>query len=138
MIKKILNAKDWGKTINLALFVLRVAIAFLMLHHGTPKLMKLIGGDLKFSDPIGLGSETSFILTVFAEFFCSILLLIGLGTRLASIPLIITMVVIIFIVHGNESMFAHYNVLLYLLGYILLLITGSGKYSLDYYLQRRN
>ena len=138
MIKEILKVKDWGRIINLALLILRVGIAILMLQHGLPKLGKLIDGNFNFSDPIGLGSTVSLILTVFAEFLCSILIAVGLGTRLASIPLIITMVVIIFIVHGSDPVFAHYNVLFYLIGYILLLITGSGKYSLDYYLQKRN
>ena len=123
---------------NLVLLILRLIIAILMLTHGVPKLEKLITGDFNFPDPIGLGSTISLILTVFAQFICSILIAFGFGTRMAVIPLIITMVVILLIVHGDDSMFDHYNVLLYLLGYFILLITGSGKYSLDYYLNRRN
>ncbi len=105
-----------------------------MLTHGLPKLGKLIAGDFNFANPIGLGSTISLILTVFAQVICSILIAFGLGTRMAVIPLIITMAVILLIVHGNDSILAHYNALLFLLGYFILLITGSGKYSLDYYL----
>ncbi len=137
MIKVILKANDYGRIMNLVLLILRLIIAIYMLTHGVPKLGKLITGDFNFSDPIGLGSTISLILTVFAQFICSILIALGFGTRLAVIPLIITMAIILLIVHGIDSIFAHYNVLLYLLGYVILLITGSGKYSIDYYLQKR-
>ena len=49
--------------------------------HGWRKLLKFFGDDpITFADPIGLGAITSLILTVFAEFFCSILLMLGFGT----------------------------------------------------------
>jgi len=137
MIKLIFKENDYSRLVNLGLLILRLSIAVLMLTHGIPKLGKLIAGDFNFSNPIGLGSTISLILTVFSEVICSILIALGLGTRLAAIPLIITMVVIIFVVHSNNSIFAHYNVLLYLVGYLILLIAGSGKYSLDYYLQKK-
>lgn len=137
MFKAFLRAKDYGTIFNLLLLVLGIAMAILMLKHGIPKLQRLLSGDLRFSNPIGLGSVPSLILTVFAEVICSILIGLGLGTRLATVPLIITMAVILFVVHGNQPLSEHYNVLLFLIGYIILLVTGSGKYSLDYYLQRR-
>ena len=137
MIKVIFKVNDYGRIMNLVILILRLIIAIFMLTHGVPKLGKLLAGDFNFLDPIGLGSTISLILTVFAQFICSILIALGFGTRLAVIPLIITMAIILLIVHGIDSIFAHYNVLLYLLGYVILLITGSGKYSIDYYLQRK-
>lgn len=105
--------------------------------HGVPKLMRMLSGNFQFADPIGLGQTLSLILTVFAEFLCSVVIAVGLGTRLATIPLIITMLVILFIVHGNQPVISHYDVVLYTVGYFILLFTGSGKYSLEYYLQRK-
>ncbi len=137
MIKVIFKVNDYGRIMNLVLLILRLIIAILMLTHGVPKLGKLIAGDFNFPDPIGLGSTISLILTVFAQVICSILIALGFGTRLAVIPLIITMAVILLIVHGIDAILAHYNVLLYFLGYVILLITGGGKYSIDYYLQKR-
>jgi putative oxidoreductase len=137
MIKAILKVNDYSRLINLALLVLRAAIAILMLTHGVPKLMKIMGGNFNFSNPVGLGSTLSLILTVFAEFVCSLLIFLGLGTRLAVIPLLITMIVILFVVHANDPFFAHYNVILYSAGYLILLAAGSGKYSLDYLLQKK-
>jgi putative oxidoreductase len=138
MIKTLLKENDYSRIINLSLLILRLGIAILMLTHGIPKLGKLISGDLNFPDPIGLGSTASLILTIFAEVICSLLVAAGLGTKLAVIPLIITMSVILFIVHVDEPIMNHYNVLIYLLGYILLMLTGSGRYSSGFYLQQRN
>jgi putative oxidoreductase len=136
MLKLFLKARDYGRIMNLILLLLRLTIAGFMLMHGVPKLMRMLSGNFQFADPIGLGQTLSLILTVFAEFLCSVVIAVGLGTRLATIPLIITMLVILFIVHGNQPVISHYDVVLYTVGYFILLFTGSGKYSLEYYLQR--
>lgn len=118
--------------INIAVLVVRVFTSAMMLTHGGPKFMRLLDGNLKFGDPLGIGSEVSFLLVVFSEFFCSILIIVGLGTRLATIPLIITMLVALFIAHGDDPISEHMNIIWYILAYITLMISGSGKYSLDY------
>ena len=93
--------------------------------------MKVLSGDFAFGNPIGLGSELSLFMAVFAEVFCSVLLILGLGTRFAVIPLIITMLVAVFIVHAGDPFGSMEKAVLYLLVYISLLAGGSGKYSLD-------
>ena len=123
--------KSLNRNIEYGLTVLRVSVAALMLTHGYPKLMVLVsGGEIKFADPIGLGITTSFVLTIFAEFFCSIFLLIGLKTRLAAIPLAITMAVAAFIVHGADPWANKEKALLYLVIYLVLIISGGGKLAL--------
>ena len=105
-----------------------------MLTHGIPKLEKLFAGDFNFPDPIGLGSEVSLILAIFAEVFCSILIIVGYRSRLAAIPLIITMIVALLMVHGVDEIFDHLNILLYIFAYGILVHLGGGKYSITYYL----
>ncbi len=102
-----------------------------MMTHGVPKVQKIMGGDLSFGDPIGLGPEISLILTAFAEAFCGLLIVLGLGTRLASIPLIITMGVAGFIHHASDPFGGKEKALLFLLIFVVLLITGGGKYSME-------
>lgn len=123
---------------HLALLLLRVAVACTMLFHGIPKLEKLLAGDFTFGDPIGIGSGPSLVLAAFAEFGCSLLILIGLGTRLATIPLIITMLVAAFIAHADDPITEKDLILLYLLVYSVLLYLGSGKYSIDNMLRKHN
>ncbi|WP_424493595.1 DoxX family protein [Salinimicrobium sp. GXAS 041] len=124
--------------VDFGLLFFRIAISSLMLTHGIPKLIRFFGSEeIRFANPIGLGETSSFALTVFAEFLCSVLIIIGLGTRLAAIALIITMAVAALIVHMPDGFARQELPLLYLAGYILLLFTGSGKYSLDHYFLRR-
>lgn len=120
--------------VDLGLLIFRIGISALMLTHGYPKLLRFFGSEeITFGDPLGLGPVISFTLVVFAEFICSILVLIGLGTRLAVIPIIITMAVAAFIVHANDGFGRQELPILFMLGFILLFFTGSGKYSLDWY-----
>lgn len=131
-MKKLFNTNFNHGGVHFMLLVVRVVIAGCMLYHGYPKFQQLIaGGEIKFADPIGIGTTASFVLTVFSEFFCSLLLLFGLATRLATIPLIISMLVIILIVHGPDTFDIKELAVHYLLVYLLLLVAGPGKYSID-------
>ena len=137
-MKKLLLTYTKEEYLNIIILIMRLAVAALMMTHGYPKLIKLLGSDeIQFADPIGLGPALSLALVVFAEFLCSIFIGIGLGTRMASIPLIITMLVAAFITHGSDPIGKKELALLYLLIYLTLLVVGSRKYSLDYLITKR-
>ena len=138
-MKRLFQTETREEYLNILVLLLRISIAAFMMTHGWPKLSKLLaGGEIQFGDPVGLGPTLSLVLAVFAEFFCSILIGIGLGTRLASIPLMITMFVAAFISHGADPFRRKETALLYLLFYITLFILGSRKYSIDYLLTRKS
>ncbi len=125
-------------SVDIVILLARVSIAVLMLVHGLPKLGMLFSAEpIQFPAVLGMTSELSLALTVFAEVFCSILLLVGFGTRLAAIPLIITMLVAVLYIHAADPFAKQELGIHYLLVYVLLLITGSGRYSIDYLLQPR-
>lgn len=137
-MKKLFSISIYPEYINFGILLLRVIVAVFMITHGWPKLNKLLaGGEITFADPIGIGPVLSLTLVVFAEFLCSVLVGIGLGTRLATIPLIITMAVAAFISHGADPFGRKELALMYLLIYVFLFISGSGKYSVDYFLTRK-
>jgi putative oxidoreductase len=116
---------------SLGLLVLRVGLGFLMMYqHGWDKLAGFAEKAAAFPDPLGFGPKTSLALAVFAEFFCSILLILGIGTRLATIPLIVTMSVAAFIVHADDPLQTKELALVYLTGFVALLIAGGGSWSL--------
>ncbi|AKD02324.1 DoxX family protein [Pontibacter korlensis] len=137
-MKKLINVYQSANNIDVALLIARVGIATLMLTHGWPKLeMLLSDAPVQFPALFGLSATGALLLAVFAEVVCSLLILVGLGTRLAAIPLIITMLVAVFLVHGADPFAKQEPGLLYLLPYTVLLLTGSGKYSLDYLLLQK-
>lgn len=137
-MKKIFNVDRTSGTTDIALLVARVGIAALMLTHGIPKLMMLLSGaPVQFPGVMGMSPELSLGLAVFAEVFCSVLILTGFATRLAAVPLIVTMLVAVLLVHGADPLSAKEPGLNYLVVYTVLLFAGSGKYSADYLLNRR-
>jgi len=116
---------------NIGLLILRLVGGGFMLTHGIPKLMKLMGGDKSFADPLGLGEGTSLVLTVFAEFICAIFLIFGFATRWVAIPLFVTMLVAAFIVHGSDPFGDKELALLYGGIYLAIAFLGSGRFGLD-------
>lgn len=137
MIKNLFSTSLSSFSQNVALLILRLGIGALMLTHAYPKMMILSrGGEIYFPDPLGLGSITSLVLATLSELLGSVLIMLGLATRLASASLIFTMVVAVFWVHAGDAFAKKELGLLYLLVYVVLLITGSGRYSIDNRLAR--
>lgn len=123
------------KHVDIGLLIFRIGISALILTHGVPKLIRFFGDEpISFRDPLGFGEVTTFTLAVFAEFVCAVLIIIGFGTRLAAIPLILSMAVVALIVHMPDGFGSQELPLLYFFGFLLLFFTGAGKYSLDHYL----
>jgi putative oxidoreductase len=136
-MKKLFSTAQSSAT-DTALLIARVGIGFLMLTHGLPKMQSLLsGGPVQFPPVMGMSPEISLFLAVFAEVVCSVLLLVGAGTRLATIPLIVTMLVAVFSIHAADELTKKEPGLLYLLMYTVLLFAGAGKYSVDNLLHKK-
>lgn len=122
---------------DIGLLVLRLFFGGMMLTHGIPKLMGFADKMDSFPDPIGLGSPVALALAVFAEVACAILVALGAFTRLAVIPLIITMAVAAFIVHADDPLGRKELALAYLAAYAAIGLLGAGRYSVDQKLPSR-
>lgn len=77
------------------------------------------------------------VLTAFAEFVCSIFLVLGLFTRVAACFLIFTMVIAAFVVLGTEAFDKKELSLLYLAIYAIITTFGAGAISVDYLIEKR-
>ncbi|MBO3699161.1 DoxX family protein [Roseivirga sp. E12] len=130
-MKRLLKTGKNPLPTNFGLLVFRIAVSLMMFTHGYPKFLKVINGNFQFGDPLGIGPEASLILAAFAEFVCSILLILGLTTRYALVPLMFTMIVALATVHIDDPFRGQEKAFLFLLSYLFLFITGPGKYSLD-------
>ncbi|WP_118951335.1 DoxX family protein [Taibaiella helva] len=120
---------------NLGALVLRLVSGGLMITHGWDKLSHFADYKSKFISFMGLSPSVSLGLATFAEFFCSALLILGLFTRLATIPLLVT-VFMILKVNGWDVM-KHEVVPAFAAIYLALLLFGPGKYSLDARISRK-
>ena len=130
-MKKLLSTKYSAGAFNAAMFVLRLGVGLLMMNHGYDKLIHFGSMHNKFMNFLGLGSTVSLSLVIFAEFFCSLFVVLGLFTRLAVIPLLITMGIALFQAHNAEVFGKGELPALYLACYVVLLIVGPGRVSVD-------
>ena len=121
---------------DLGLLLVRLLSGGMMLTHGLPKIDRLMGeGPIQFADPFGLGPEISLVLVLFAEVACSILVMIGLKTRLATLPLMFTMLVAAFYIHGADPFGEKELPLLFFTVFGTILISGAGRYSVDWVME---
>ena len=117
---------------NIALLILRVVFAGSMLYgHGLGKLNRLLEGNLSFSNPLGIGEIPTLILAVFSEFLAPVFIIIGYKTKFFSFFPAATMFVAAFIVHWGDPFGRVEKALLFLTVFVILMMTGPGKYSID-------
>ncbi|MFN0728277.1 DoxX family protein [Polaribacter gochangensis] len=134
--KSIFTTSEIG--VSFSLLIVRIGISFSMIYlHGYPRLINFSTIHTEFADPLGIGTTLSLSLVVFAEFFCSTFLIVGLFTRWSCIPLIITMIVATWVVNGGKGFIFQEKSFIFLITYICLLISGGGYFSLDYLLLGR-
>jgi putative oxidoreductase len=141
MIKKIFAPAKNSDSANFALLVLRLWIGFeMLLVHGADKLEHFNVYAPKFLDLLGIGSTASLTLSVFAEFFVSILIILGLLTRWSALVLMINMTVAFIGVHKGalSGQGSGELAFLYLMAYVVLLLAGPGRFSADKILFGKN
>ena len=137
-LKKSFDTGIYPNSISLSLLILRIVVGGFMLTHGFAKFLMLIGDEpIQFADPIGMGVTASFVLVVFAEFLCSLFIIFGVATRLSAIPLLITMLVAALIVHEPDPFMRKELPLLYAAVYVVILLAGAGKYSVDNWISKK-
>lgn len=116
---------------DLALAILRIAFSGMLLTHGIPKISMLLDNPSGFADPIGIGATLSLILAIIGEVVAPIFVLIGLKTKIATIPIIMTMAVAVFIVHAQDNFATKEKALLFMIGFIVIALAGAGRYAFD-------
>lgn len=131
IMKKLISTRYSEGAFNTGMLLLRLFAGILMMNHGYEKLIHYTDGHSQFMNFLGMGSTVSYTLVVFAEFFCSLFIVIGLFTRLAVIPLVITMGVAFFKAHNSEAFGDGEMSALYLGAYMCILLLGPGKISVD-------
>ncbi|HLF62140.1 MAG TPA: DoxX family protein [Saprospiraceae bacterium] len=127
--------KSYSTLQHIGLLLLRLVFGAAIIYgHGWGKVQKIFRGEAnQFGDPLGLGPELSLYLVTSAELLCAAMIIIGLFTRLASIPLIIAMSVVVFYVQWKNPFTDMETSLLYLAGFLMILVFGAGRFSIDGY-----
>ena len=132
---------------NIALLLIRIVFAGSMLYgHGLSKLYRLIDGttwdfifgfipypnfNITWANPIFIGDVPTLILAVFSEFLAPLFILVGYKTKIFSFFPAATMFVAAFIVHLSDPFARKEKAILFLIGFVVIMIMGPGKYSID-------
>ena len=130
-MKKLFTTAYSDPGLSFAILLLRLTCGGLMVPYGFNKFTHFASKSQTFSDPLHIGHAPSLVLVIFAELFCAIFVGTGLLTRLACLPLIITMCVVVFHVHHGRITGDGEVAALFLAGFIAILFTGPGKISID-------
>lgn len=130
-MKKLISTAYTDFSFNLAIFLLRLSLGVLMIPHGYDKLVNFAKYKGDFMNFLGMGSTLSLALVVFAEFFCSVFLIMGLFTRVVVAILLIEMIVVVFKAHNGNIFADGEHGSLFLAGFVAILLVGPGKASLD-------
>lgn len=138
-IKSFYSHKEAYLSKSVTLFLLRILVSLAMINtHGIKKLIDFEGTIKYIPDPLGIGGELSALVAIIANVIAPIFIILGLGTRLAILPILCVTLIGFFIVHGNDSWAIRDVPLMYSLTYLTVFFLGPGKYSLDYQLFNSN
>lgn len=119
------------------LLALRILFGLLLLSHGIAKWSNFETLSATFPDPLGLGSRISLMLAIFGEVICSAGFIVGAFYRLALIPMIFTLCIAFFVVHGHDSFAVKELAFVYLTVFVLMYAAGPGNYALDSLVSRQ-
>jgi putative oxidoreductase len=131
-MKRILSIKYNAAAFNFSMLFLRIVFGLLILSkYGYTEMVKFADLQNSFYNFMGLGSRLSLLLAIFAETICALFIVLGLFTRLAVIPLIIVMLVVIFGHDAGKPIQESELALLYLGAFVTILLCGPGRISID-------
>lgn len=124
------------KVVSLLILALRLFFGVLFFTHGLDKLMNFNQLSETYPSVFGFGSYMTLMVSIFCEFCCSLFLICGFLIRITVIPMIISMAVAFFDIH--DAMFPEGELsLIYFIMFLILFFTGSGRYSVDYLINRK-
>ena len=130
-MSKFLSTKYSAGAFNFGMLVLRLSTGLLLANHGYMKLIKFNTLKYRFINFMHLGSTVSLSLIIFAELVCGILLILGLFTRFACIPILIGMGVVVFVASNGHIFAEGERGMVYLAATLTILFCGPGKISVD-------
>ena len=123
-----------SSTTDLGLLLLRLSLGLnLFLRHGLEKITHFSEMSRHFADPIHIGSHASLIFALISDAICSLLVTFGLGTRVAAFIVFVNLGAAFVLVHHHPFFSGRGEMLLlYIGGFLALVFTGAGGYSLDW------
>ncbi len=129
---------------NMARLFLRLFVGVMFMQFGIRHLMNFEHFSTTFPGTLGMSPEMTLTVMIVIELLCSLLIMVGFLTRLATIPPIISMLIaehyILADIHTTISPYLinsiqpGYLPIMFIGIYLFIILAGPGKISLDYFI----
>lgn len=128
---------------NLGRLFIRLFVGLMFMQFGIRHLVHFNTMSQSFPGALGMSHETSLIVMIVIELLCSLFIMVGFLTRLATIPPIISMVVAEHYILADmqtvspyliDSVQPGYLPIMFIGIYLFIILAGPGKISLDYFI----
>ncbi|WP_186307783.1 DoxX family protein [Paraburkholderia sp. BCC1884] len=115
--------------VDIGLLFLRVCASLLVLAvHGLPKLIHYASQAAVIEDPFHLGRGVSMAFAIFAEVICPPLMILGIATRFAALPILVVVVIALAFVHRDWSLEQGQFAWMLLILFGTIAIAGPGRF----------
>jgi putative oxidoreductase len=138
MLGRILNARFLPTNTDAGLLLLRIGAGLtLFLRHGWEKVSTLSLINPHFPDPLHIGNNATWTIALLSDGICSLLIILGVGTRWLSFFCFFNISIAWALVHhfvfvGKSAGADHGElIVLYLWSFLVLMVAGPGRYSVD-------
>jgi len=137
-IWRLTNIHPSAAGFNISLFVFRILVSVeLMMAHGLKKVGIGIAQAEQIPNPLCLPENLNRLFAISANLFFPVLVILGLFTRIAVLPILAVTLTGYFVVHWHDSLLEKDTPFIYSVIYLFLLVIGPGKYSADYSINKR-
>ena len=138
LLLKLFNTEINSKIQNLTLLAFRVLLSGELIYaHGLKKLGVGVSEAEVVPNPLNLPEAFNSLFADAANLFFPVFVILGLATRIAILPILAVTLTGYFVLHFHDAPLIKDTPFMYSLSFLVLLFLGPGKYSLDYFIQRK-
>jgi putative oxidoreductase len=126
------------RSFHLSLLIFRVAASVeLIIAHGLKKIGVGVEKAEMIPNPLHLPEGLNSVFAIGGNLFFPLLIIIGFLTRVAILPILAITLTGYFLVHWQDPVLVKDTPYIYSIIYLLLLVLGPGKYSVDYLIHKK-
>ena len=138
LLLKLFNTEINPKIQDLTLLAFRVLLSRELIYaHGLKKLGVGVSEAEVVPNPLNLPEAFNSLFADAANLFFPVFVILGLATRIAILPILAVTLTGYFVLHFHDAPLIKDTPFMYSLSFLVLLFLGPGKYSLDYFIQRK-
>ena len=138
LLQHIVSVSPSAGTFNIAMLLFRTILSLeLMVVHGFKKIGINVAEAEKVPNPLHLPEWFNNAFAVSANLVFPVLVILGFFTRIAALPILAITLTGYFVLHWNDALLVKDTPFMYSLSYLLILVLGPGRYSVDYFIEEK-